>query len=226
MNFALERSAPVRRMRRRRMRCLRVRRVWLRLSGSMAMHRRWIRAYVLGALLGPAFLRASDAGAEQPAFSHFDIPTVFYISKSDDHNRVDYGIHLDSQCVPTKDEAVFQYWREFEKSPPVRVHALNAFDYIAYGISEQRTLRKTASDAVHFMRLRQFQKTPIDIITTRNVGGRCASQARTTINGKESELTSVYVNLGKRFLIPSVEFVDVFGKDLQTGQNVSERIRK
>jgi hypothetical protein len=192
----------------------------------MAVHRRWIRASVLGTLLGAAFLRASEACAEASAFSPFDLPTVFYISKSDDHNRVDYGIHLDSQCVPTKDDAVFQYWRVFENAPPVRVLALGGFDFIAYGISEQRTLGKTASGAVHFIRLRQLQKTPIKIITTRSAEGRCSSQARTTINGKESELTSVYVKLGKGFLVPSVEFIDVLGKDLQTGQNVSERIRK
>jgi hypothetical protein len=192
----------------------------------MAAHRRWIRASVLSALLGAALLRPSDACAEPPTFSQFDIPTVFYISKSDDHNRVDYGIHLDAQCVPTSDHAVFQYWRVFEKSPPVRVLALGTLDYMAYGISEQQTLRRTPSGAVHFMRLRQFQKTPIDIVTTKSADGRCSSQARTAINRKESELTSVFVNLGKSFLIPSVEFIDVFGKDLQSGQDVSERIRK
>jgi Domain of unknown function (DUF4833) len=192
----------------------------------MAMHRRWLRAVAVGGLFGAALLRASDACAEPPAFSRFDIPTVFYISKSDDHNRVDYGIHLDSQCVPIQDDAVFQYWRVFEKAPPVRLLALSALDRIAYGISEQRTVSKTTSGAVHFLRLRQFQKTPIDIVTTRGRDGRCSSQARTAINGKECELTSVYVNLGKGFLIPSVEFIDVFGKDPQTGQNVSERIRR
>lgn len=195
-------------------------------GGSMMLNRRSIRASALGALLGAAFLRTSEASAGAPAFSRFDLPTVFYISKSDDHNRVDYGIHLDAQCLPTKDDAVFQYWRVFEKAPPVRVLALGGLDSIAYGISEQRMLRKTASGAVYFVRLRQFQKTPIEILTTRSADGRCSSQARTTINGKESELTFVYVQLGKDFLLPSVEFVDVFGKDLQTGQDVSERIRR
>ena len=36
-----------------------------------------------------------------------------------------------------------------------------ALDYIALWISDRRTLRKTASGAVHFMRLHQFQRTPI-----------------------------------------------------------------
>jgi hypothetical protein len=191
----------------------------------MAAHRRWIRASMLSALLGAAFLHPSDACAELPTFSQFDIQTVFYIAKSDDHNRVDYGMHLDAQCVPTTDHAVFQYWRVFEKAPPVRVLELGTLDYVAYGISEQRTLRRTASGAVYFMRLRQFPKTPIDIVTTKSADGHCRSQARTAINRKESELTSVFVKLGKSFLIPSVEFIDVLGKDLQSGQDVSERIR-
>jgi hypothetical protein len=142
----------------------------------MAVRRRWVQGSAVGVLLWGALLRVSDACADQPACSGFDIPTVFYILKSDDHNRVDYGIHLDSQCVPTKEDAVFQYWRVFEKAPPVRIISLNAFDKIAYGISEQRTLRKTASGAVHFMRLRQFQKTPIDIITTRNAEAAAAGK--------------------------------------------------
>jgi hypothetical protein len=46
--------------------------------------------------------------------------TLFFISKSDDENRVDYGMRLDSKCAPYGDESVFPYWREFEPLPPVR----------------------------------------------------------------------------------------------------------
>ena len=181
------------------------------------------RPSVLGALF-TAVLGASDARAEQPTFARFDIPTVFYISKSDDYNRVDFGIRLDAECAPTKDDAVFPYWREFEKAPPVRIHTFGAFDYIGYGMSEQRVLRKAPPP--HFVRLRQFQQKPITILTTKDPDGRCSAQARTAINGKESQLTFVYVKLRSGFLVPSVEFIDVHGKDLQTGQDVVERIRR
>jgi hypothetical protein len=186
-----------------------------------------IRAYPLAcAAFVAGGLCPSDAAAEEPAFYRFDVPTVFFISKSDDRNRVDYGIRLDERCAPTKDDAVFPYWREFENSPPVRVHPLGVFEFIPYGISEQRTLRKVATGGVHFLKLRQFDKTPITILTRREVDGRCSSQARALINGKEAELTFVYVKLGKGGITPSVDFVDVHGKDLDTGQEVSERLRK
>src|ERR1700742_2238673 len=161
---------------------------------------------------------AADARAEEPTFQRFDVPTVFYISKSDDRNRVDYGIRLDATCAPRAGDAVFQYWREFEKAPPVRIHPLGALEYIPYGISEQRTVRRTAEGAVQYMKLRQFPKTPIDIFTRREADGRCVSQARAAINGKECQLDYVYVQLEKGGLFPSVAFVDVHGRDLETGQ--------
>jgi hypothetical protein len=181
---------------------------------------------VLAGLVGGLMGRATDARAEEPTFQRFDVPTTFYISKSDDHNRVDYGIRLDAHCAPIRDEAVFPYWREFEKSPPVRVHTLGVFEFIPYGISEQRILRRTPTGGEHFVKLRQFEKTPVTITTRQEADGHCTSQARAVINGKEAELSFVYVTLGKGGLTPTVQFVDVHGKDLETGHEVTERLRK
>src|SRR5882672_7887991 len=125
--------------------------------------RRVAIALLAGGSLAASLCRTSDAGARDPKFFPFDVPTVFYISKSDDHNRVDYGIHLDDRCVPAENDAVFPYWREFDNAPPVRVHGLGMFEYIPYGISEQRTIRKTPTGGLHFVKLRQFEKTAIGI---------------------------------------------------------------
>lgn len=171
-------------------------------------------------------LVTSDASAEAPRFLPFDVQTVFFISKSDDHNRVDYGIHLDARCAPLNDDAVFQYWREFENSPPVRVHTLGAFEYIAYGISEQRTVQRTPAGGVYNLKLRQLEKRPIEIITARGADGRCTSQARTLINGKECEFTFAFVKLGGGFIVPSVDYVDVHGRELDTKTDVVERMRR
>jgi hypothetical protein len=179
-----------------------------------------------GALVVAVALAAADARAEAPRFLPFDVQTVFFISKSDDHNRVDYGIHLDAHCAPLNDDAVFQYWREFENAPPVRVHTLGAFEYIAYGISEQRTAQKTAAGGVYDLKLRQLEKRPVEIITSRGADGRCVSQARTLINGKECEFTYAFVKLGGGFIVPSVDYVDVHGRDLETRAEVVERMRR
>jgi len=189
----------------------------------MASRHRWSLALLVLA----AILPATDAAAQDPQFGQFDVPTVFYISKSDDKNRVDYGIRLDQRCAPVRDEAVFQYWRHFE--PPengTKTHMLGTFEYIPYGISEQRSLHKTQTGGVHIMKLRQFAGTPIAIITKKEADGKCTSQARAMINGKESELSYIYVKLGKGGLVPSVEYVDVHGKDLETGAEIVARMNK
>jgi hypothetical protein len=166
------------------------------------------------------------AHAGQPPFGRFDVQTVFFVSKSDDHNRVDYGIHLDEHCVPTQNEAVYLYWREFENAPPVRVHSAGMFDFVGYGISEQRVLLRTPNVGVHFVKLRQLPTMPIQIITTQAADGRCTSQARSVINGRDSELSFAYVKLEKGGFTPSVAYVDIHGKDLETGKEVIERIRR
>jgi hypothetical protein len=178
------------------------------------------------ALLGGSLGGVSDAKAGEPPFGRFDVQTVFFVSKSDDHNRVDYGIHLDEHCVPTQNEAVYLYWREFEKAPPVRVHTPGMFDFIGYGISEQKVLLRAPNVGVHFVKLRQLPRMPVHIITTQGADGRCTTQARSTINGKECELSFAYVKLDKGGFTPSVAYVDIHGKDLESGQEVVERVRK
>ncbi len=189
---------------------------------SLSLPRRF--GFAVALLAG--FVLPGSAEAGDPDFGPNDIPTVFYISKSDDKNRVDYGIRLDARCASAKDDAVFQYWREFENAPPVRTHSLGVFEYVPYGISEQRSIRKLLTGGIHIMRLRQFDKTPIAIVTKKEADGHCTSQARAIINGKESELTYIYVKLGKGGITPTVEYVDVHGKDLDTGAEIQERMRK
>jgi hypothetical protein len=86
------------------------------------------RAYEwsIGRILAPcvvgfALLAApSSARAGDPSFDANDIETLFFIAKSDDRNRVDYGMRLDKHCAPVGEAPVFPYWREFEPPPPVR----------------------------------------------------------------------------------------------------------
>lgn len=184
------------------------------------------RVAVAAAWAAFALLVPSTALAGDPKFSAFDVQTVFYISKSDDRNRVDYGIHLDAGCTPVGNDAVFQYWREFEHSPPVRTHGLGMFEYIPYGISEQRTTHRTSSGASHEMKLRQFDKLPIRISTKKGTDGRCSAEARTVINNKDCVFAYAYVKLRKGGLAPSVEYIDLHGRDVGSGQEVVERLRK
>lgn len=181
------------------------------------------RAALLASAAFAALGQASDAEAAEQRFGPNDVETVFFISKSDDHNRVDYGMRLDARCAPVNDDAVFPYWREFEKAPPVRTHPLGLFEYVAYGMAEQRSLRRDTSGGEQLMRLKRLNRK-ITITTKRGGEGRCAAVAYATIGGVPGAiLTSVFVKLGGPL---SVDYVDVFGKHPGTGAVVSERIKK
>ena len=97
----------------------------------------------LSLVAGTLTASARNALAGEPKFGRNDLETLFFVSKSDDHNRVDYGMRLDDHCAPVGDEPVFPYWREFEPPPPVRTKPMGAFSKMGYGISTQRVLRRT-----------------------------------------------------------------------------------
>ena len=184
----------------------------------------------LRAQLAVVMLAASSSLVTAPAlagevrFGATDIPTVFYISKSDDHNRVDYGMRLDSNCAPVSNDAVFPYWREFEHAPPVVTHPLGPFEYFGYGISEQHLVRAGKPDAAYLVRLKQFKQRPVWITTKRDDKGHCQALVRCQIGKvRFAQLYSIYVKLAG---LLSVEYIIVKGRDPATDQLIEERINR
>lgn len=164
----------------------------------------------------------ADAAAEtKPTFGPYDIATLFFISKSDDRNRVDYGMRLDADCMPREKDAVFPYWREFENSPPVRTHPLSLVEYYPYGIAAQRSLGRSARGGEYHVRLKRIHRD-LYVTTTKEADGRCTATVRTTIGGMDhSELLSAFVKLRRPL---SVEYVDIHGRAPNSGQPIEERI--
>lgn len=163
-------------------------------------------------------LLVACAGRSPGELAPRDIATVFFISKSDDHNRVDYGMRLDGNCVPLT-SAVFPYWHEFE--PTERTHALGAFEDRAYGIEEQRLISHGRNGGEYLVKLKQLDRS-ITITTSRASDGRCVAVAHTKIdNVGKAEFSDAFAQLGG-FL--SVDYVEVHGRDAN-GTRVAERIK-
>jgi hypothetical protein len=169
-----------------------------------------------------ATLSSAPAEAQEIRFGANDIPTVFFINKSDDKNRVDYALRVNADCLPTSEDAVFQYWREFENSPPVRTHGLNVMERIAYGIAEQHLVKNAGQRDEYAIRLKQLPR-PIKITTEKGADGKCSAAAKVAINGAEARLSNVYVKLGG--ILNSVEYIEIHGKNA-AGQPVMERVKK
>lgn len=165
---------------------------------------------------------ASQAWANDPDFGPHDVATVFFFSKSDDKNRVDYGLRLDEKCQPAGGEPLFPYWREFE--PPAdpagtKTHSLKFYEYAGYGVSEQ-TVKKLDGKAEMAVKLKAF---PREIVITieRSTEGKCVVTPRAVIAATPNvELVSAFIKLKSGW---SVEYVEVKGRDSK-GRNLAERL--
>jgi len=158
----------------------------------------------------------------KPGFGPFDVQTVFYVEKSKGKDRVDYAIRLDQACAPVSDEAMFPYWRDLEKAPPVKSHPLRFFQYVAYGISEQQMLEKTKTGGRYRVLLKQVDR-PIVVVTGRDAQGHCAATPYTVIGtNKGARLDHIFAQLSGAI---SVEYVEVHGTDPGTGEVLTERMK-
>ncbi len=168
-----------------------------------------------------ATVSAATASADDPSFTATDLPTVFYFSKSDDKNRVDYGLKLDAACAPIGDEPLFPYWREFETQPPgLHTHTLKFFEYAGYGVSDQRIKKLPDGKAEITVKLKAFPRE-IVIEVGKGEGGKCVATPRAVIGGSPNvELTSAFIKLKSGW---SVEYVEVKGRT-KDGRNLAERL--
>lgn len=183
-----------------------------------------MRLLFLSVLVSAALIGTSPGtagAADKPTFGPSDIVTLFFINKSDDKNRVDYGMRLNADCTPSEKEAVFPYWREFEKAPPVRTHPLNMFEYYPYGIAAQRVLNRSPNGVEYHLRLKRIHRD-LFVVTNKAADGRCTAAVYTTIGGiNHAELHSAFAKLQRAM---SVAYVEIHGRDPRTDRPLVERV--
>ncbi len=172
---------------------------------------------------GTAVANPSNADpALRPGFGPFDVQTAFYISKSNDRDRVDYAMRLDQHCIPIGDTSMFPYWRELEHAPPVRSHPLSFIQYMAYGLSEQQLLARSESGGRYRVNLKQVDR-PVLIVTAKDTERHCTTTAFARIHGvPNAKLDHIFVKVAGPM---SVDYVDVYGSDPKTGAVLVERIQ-
>jgi hypothetical protein len=150
-----------------------------------------------------------------------DVPSVFFIAKSENKNQVHYGVHLDASCAPLGRAPVFAYWRMLEHGPRATEPLLER-EIGAYGFADQRVLTREPHGGRVEVRLRALPGRPIVIDTTAGEGGSCVATATTTIGGVPASLASVYAKLGWPF---GVDYLVLSGRGLADGRELRERIR-
>jgi hypothetical protein len=151
----------------------------------------------------------------QLRFAPTDVPSVFYIGKSENKNQVHYALQLDERCAPRGAAPVFGYWRNLEKGPS-DLSPLLGIEQPAYGIATQSVSGNTVR-----VTLRALPERPI-AITARKEAGGCSAVASVRINGAEARLRDVWVKLAWPL---GVDHLLVTGWN-QSGQPVREMIKR
>ena len=158
----------------------------------------------------------------ETVFGPNDVPTVFFVSKSDGEGQVDYGLRLDDACLPVGEEPVVPYWREYENFIYLGgTHPLSWLDRRAYGVADQRVVKRSAEGAELAIRLRPLSRE-LTISVSKGSDGKCRAVAHTTIGAvAAAEFTSAYIKLKSRM---SVEYIELRGKHADTGETLTERL--
>ena len=138
---------------------------------------------------------------------------LFRIERSKNANIVAYDLRLDSDGKPDPKTPVEAYW--VSPGDGSREALSMVQKKLAYGFKS----RFENPDVVVLRMVADLGRE----IRVERVGG--VFRALVDIDGKRSVLDHIYVkSIERALLLPSVEFVDLFGVDLATGAERHERI--
>jgi hypothetical protein len=142
---------------------------------------------LLGAL---AVSEASSAQEPQPS----ELPSVFFISKSENKNQVHYAVAVDANCAPAGGAPVRPYWRLLARGPAFTAPLL-AREQRAYGIASQNVDQRWAAGGRITLVLEALPKRPLSIVTGKNSQGTCIASVYTVIQQQPARLYAIHVVL-------------------------------
>lgn len=161
---------------------------------------------------------APSIASATPRIGAHDVQTLFFVSKSDDRNRVDYGIHLDESCMPVGRTPVFAYWRRFEPGD-APLGSLNTLDEQIYGIRHQAVRTTAPNGSWVEMRINGLPDERILVLIQRMPDG-CRARAHATLSGRPVYLQRVHAELAT---LVGIDHLQLHGVDRRTGAAVTER---
>lgn len=167
----------------------------------------------------------ASAALADVAFGPHDVPTIFFISKSDDRNRVDYGIRLNASCLPASSSPMVVYWREFEDGRDGRVtHGLNLFEGPVYGVGTQRVVETREGGVTMQIDIRALSSRRLEIRTGPEGELGCRAEAILPIGGVRAVLEHVHLTLGDS--PGSLRSADIVGHAVDGGARVVEHVER
>ena len=144
---------------------------------------------------------------------------LFYLQRTVDINTLIYEINYKPDGRINKKKPVKIYWIDYnngEKITPL-TYVQNK---LAYGIE---STEQEGPEPAFRINLVSYKKIKMYL---RPSGKNGTYQAHILINGKASLLTNILINIvGGTYLKPVISFIELVGKDIKTGEKLTEKIK-
>lgn len=140
-----------------------------------------------------AFLAVTAFAVAAPAADR-ELPSAFFISKSENRNQVHYAVMIDDACRPVGDAPIRPYWRDLEISPEATSRLLPR-EQAAYGIASQSVISRDDGGGTIALSLRALPKRALRIKTGKDTNGACRAWTYTSISEQPAQLYNVHVTL-------------------------------
>jgi hypothetical protein len=149
-----------------------------------------------------------------PAAAQINTLPLFIIERSKNANVVHYDARLTADGNLDPEEPVIAYWVMLAED-----NSRKKLNWIekrkAYGF----TLKPNVSVNGYTMTLTAAPEHQITVKQEKDV-----VRAEAVINGRPAVLEKMYINASDGLFGPTVEYIEVYGKDLQTGEMLREKL--
>ena len=139
---------------------------------------------------------------------------LFVIERNTNRNIVVYDANLTAHGAIDSRRPVVAYW--MLKEHRMQREELSMFEWnSAYGFD----LEQLSAGRHYRMLIKSFRDRSIEILCDRSI-----TRAMALINGRMAYLSRIFIETDKTSLIPRVNYVELFGRDVRSGKTVREKI--
>lgn len=142
---------------------------------------------------------------------------LFYIQRSSNANTVIYDANLTAEKKLNPKNPVHTYWIKYAEGGK-KQELTGIQRTLAYGLYTKEVLNEKESYDGHFLAYRKRK-----FVVKMTAQGEPV--ALFPINGKMQILKKVFVNVDESGMMPSVVYVELWGKDVTTGKEVYEKFK-
>lgn len=141
---------------------------------------------------------------------------LFYIQRNHNKNTIIYDANYDEKGWLKKDKPIDAYWKRYEEQNQ-RMELRRIELWYAFGVSCEAMENKEHAYHVHLVADEEReiwieQEVPFQ------------AKVFTKIKGKRSELKMFYIQADNSGIWPTVEYIELFGKNALSGQACYEKI--